>query len=303
MRSRPADAQRKAEGRHFGADRQFGSERKFEAARFSNQPTRPNEHRLIASSKLVLAELVDQAAEPTVTAQKQKGRILERCASTEPRLEHRQFGAGKKFGSSRQFTVPRFSAGANDPKRAPGSVIGSSRMILASLVETDSAPQNPDGGDARGDGCAGGDGEAPCTPTAHAEAVPAERRALEHRPAAHHACADAAAASDHAAADGLGRLEVRVAQRGMAWKERRRDGLVMGLSASMPDLAALFRADRDTQANRNTQAPGAKDSLGQGYVRGARLPGGFSSVALRRRSLSFSSDLDPADEAHFYGIV
>ncbi len=290
MRIRPADAQRKAEGRQFGTDRKFGSARKFEAARLADKPARPNEHRLIASSKLVLAQLVDQEAE---LAPKQKSHILERCASTEPRLEHRQFGAGKKFGSSRQFIVSRFSAAANDPKRAPSSFIGSSRMILASLVETGSAPRSPDGGDARGDDCQGGGGGE--TQEAHAEAAAAERRALENSPAAQHACADAKAASNDAAADGS--LEAHVAQRGMAWKERRRDGLVTGISRSMPDLAKLIRADR------NAQTPGAKDSLGQRYVRGARLPGAFSSFALRRPGSSTSDEFPPGEDAHFYGIV
>ena len=255
-------------GRQFGADRKFGSvarkfeplsvARKFEPARLSDQPAQPNEHCFISSSKLVLAELVlpelaDQKAD--ANAPRQTGGVLERCASTGPRMEWRQFEAEKKFSSNRRFGAEQKRGSRADgehQKRAPGSVIGSSRVMLASLVETVSAPEiaTCDAGGEPTDSNhqrALVSEESCCRPDAgdHAPAaVAAEHRAHEDELdiLAHMAGADAVSSTLNHDAAGTGAIK---RTQSAEWVHRG-----MRLVRSMPDLTEMFGARRQEHSPR-----------------------------------------------------
>ena len=256
-------------GRQFGVDRKFGSvARKFEPARLSDRPAQPNEPCFISSSKLVLAELVlPELADrkPDANAPRQTGGVLERCASTGPRMEWRQFEAEKKFGSNRRFGAEKklgSRADGEHQKRAPGSIIGSSRVMLASLVETASAPEIATCDDAGGEPTDSNhqralvSEESCCRSHAgdHAPAaVAAEHRAPEDEldNLAHMAGADAASSARNIDAAGTGAI---TRTRSGEWVQRG-----MRLVRSMPDLAEMFGARRQ------------EHSPGQQYVRYAAI--------------------------------
>jgi len=247
-------------GRQFGVDRKFGSvARKIEPARLSDKPAQPNEPCFISSSKLVLAELVL----PELADRKADANAPRQTGGDSMRW--RQFDTEKLFGSDRRFGAEKklgSRADGEHQKRAPGSIIGSSRVMLASLVETASAPEIATCDDAGGEPTDSNhqralvSEESCCRSHAgdHAPAaVAAEHRAPEDEldNLAHMAGADAASSARNIDAAGTGAI---TRTRSGEWVQRG-----MRLVRSMPDLAEMFGARRQ------------EHSPGQQYVRYAEI--------------------------------